>query len=398
MPALPRDLACYTRILARQKAVRTKAGGLSSALTVTPVRFLRPLRGVTPPHLSHRQGYRLCVAIVTIFAGSVLTATAAFAGNDSFTTNATPTVRMDMEIAALLAKVEQLISDGRIIGPDDDTAQKTWNVVETRATPASPGARMALSLFVAHWGSRAVDEEKAGLATTASYLKLFAGFATDLLARSEASAASAPQGTTPRPLAEDQSAPGTSIETPRAAAVDARTPGPLGRLPAPRGQKVVPTAGLGTAKTGQPLGEPAVANASTLNHAPDPNATRSTAAAGRPPTFALAVVPASPPATVVPAAPAQLTADVYARRGDDMLAIKDISAARKFYEYAANAGSARAAAALARTLDPVFITQLGALGLKPDPTLAAAWYRKAASLGDRDAEARLHALSTDAAK
>jgi hypothetical protein len=166
MPALPRDLACYTRILARQKAVRTKAGGLSSALTVTPVRFLRSLRGVTPPHLSHRQGYRLCVAIVTIFAGSVLTATVAFAGNDSFTTNATPTVRMDMEIAALLAKVEQLISDGRIIGPDDDTAQKTWNVVETRATPASPGARMALSLFVAHWGSRAVDEEKAGRATT----------------------------------------------------------------------------------------------------------------------------------------------------------------------------------------------------------------------------------------
>jgi hypothetical protein len=397
VPALPQDLACYTRILARQKVVRTKADGLSSALTVKLVRFLRSLRGVTPPHLSHRQGYRLCVAIVTIFAGSVLTATVAFAGNDSLTTNATPAVRMDMEIAALLAKVEQLISDGRIISPYDDNAQKTWNVVETRATPASPGARMALSLFVAHWRSRAVDEEKAGRATTASYLTLFAEFATDLLARSEASAASAPQGTTPRPLAEDHSAPGTSIETPRAAAGDARTPGPLGRLPAPRGQKVAPTAVLGTAKTGQPLGEPAVANASADSRAPDPNATRSTAAAGRPPTFALAV-PASPPATVVPAAPAQLTADVYAKRGDDMLAIKDISAARKFYEYAANAGSARAAAALARTLDPVFITRMGALGPKPDPTLAAAWYRKAASLGDRDAEARLHALSTDAAK
>ena len=81
-----------------------------------------------------------------------------------------------------------------------------------------------------------------------------------------------------------------------------------------------------------------------------------------------------------------------------MLAIKDISAARKLYEYAVNAGSARAATALARTLDPAFITQLGAVGLKPDPTLAAAWYRKAASLGDRDAEARLHTLSTDAAK
>src|SRR3984957_12479858 len=159
---------------------------------------------MTTPHHSHRDKCRLCVAIVTIFAGSVLMATTAFADNEPSTTNAAPTVRMDMEIAALLARVEQLISDGRIIGPDDDTAQKTWNVVETRATPASPGARMALSLFVAHWGSRAVDEEKAGRATTASYLKLFAGFATDLLARSEASAASPPQGTTRRPPAEDQ--------------------------------------------------------------------------------------------------------------------------------------------------------------------------------------------------
>jgi Sel1 repeat len=361
------------------------------------VRFPWSLRAMTTPHHSHRDKCRLCVAIVTIFAGSVLMATTAFADNEPSTTNAAPTVRMDMEIAALLARVEQLISDGRIIAPNDDNAQKTWNVVEMRATSASPGVRMALSSFAAHWRSRAVDEEKAGRSTTASYLKLFAEFATDLAARSEALAASAPQGTTPRPLAEGQSAPGASIETPRAAAGDAQTPGPLARLPAPRGQKVAPTAGLGTAKTEQPLGEPAVANASTDNRVPDLNATRSKAAAGRLPTLDLAV-PAVPLATVVPAPSAQLTADASARRGDDMMAIKDISAARKYYEYAANAGSARAAAALARTLDPAFMTQLGAVGLKPDPTLAATWYRKAASLGDRDAEARLHALNTDAAR
>ena len=81
----------------------------------------------------------------------------------------------------------------------------------------------------------------------------------------------------------------------------------------------------------------------------------------RPPTLALAVT-ASPLATVTPAASAQLTADVYAKRGDDMLAIRDISAARKYYEYAANAGSARAAAALARTLDPAFMHELGVEG------------------------------------
>ncbi len=69
-----------------------------------------------------------------------------------------------------------------------------------------------------------------------------------------------------------------------------------------------------------------------------------------------------------------------------MLAQKDISAARKFYEYAANAGSARAATALARTYDPAFAAQLGELGLRPDPALAAAWYRKAAELGGPPAQ------------
>jgi hypothetical protein len=333
--------------------------------------------------------------MMTILAGSVLMA--AFAGNDSLTPNAPPTARVDMEIAARLAKVEQLISDGRIIAPYDDNAQKTWQVVEMQATLATPGARMALRLFATHWRSRAIDEEKAGRVTTATYLKVFSEFATDLLERTrEASPASAPQGTTPRPSGEGQSAPSTSIEAPRTAVGDARAPRALSRVSAPRGQGVLSAARLGTAKTEQPLDEPAVPNASTDDHVSDPNARRSTAAAGRPPTLAFSV-PTLPPATVTPAAPAQLTADLYARRGDDMLAINDISAARKLYEYAANAGSARAAAALARTLDPAFFAQLGALGLKPDPTLAAVWYRKAASLGDRDAEARLHALSTDPA-
>jgi TPR repeat protein len=69
-----------------------------------------------------------------------------------------------------------------------------------------------------------------------------------------------------------------------------------------------------------------------------------------------------------------------------MLAQRDISAARKFYEYAANAGSARAATALARTYDPSYATQMGELGLQPDPALAAVWYRKAAALGGPPAQ------------
>jgi TPR repeat protein len=76
----------------------------------------------------------------------------------------------------------------------------------------------------------------------------------------------------------------------------------------------------------------------------------------------------------------------YAARGDAMLAHRDISAARKFYEFAANAGSARAALALARTYDPGFAAQLGQVGLRPDPGLAAVWYHKAAELGGNPAQ------------
>jgi TPR repeat protein len=75
-----------------------------------------------------------------------------------------------------------------------------------------------------------------------------------------------------------------------------------------------------------------------------------------------------------------------------MASIKDISAARKYYEYAANAGSARAATSLARTYDPDFAARLG---LRPDPVMAAHWYRKAAALGNPDAEARLRILTNN---
>jgi TPR repeat protein len=85
-------------------------------------------------------------------------------------------------------------------------------------------------------------------------------------------------------------------------------------------------------------------------------------------------------------------------RGNAMLASNDISAARRFYMYAARAGSALAAMALAETYDPAFLKRLTVIGLQPDPELAAEWYGKAAALGDRQAEARLRTLVLNAAK
>jgi TPR repeat protein len=110
------------------------------------------------------------------------------------------------------------------------------------------------------------------------------------------------------------------------------------------------------------------------------------------------IVPDAPPAASPPAAREPAIAAWYAGRGDEMLARKDISAARKFYEYAADEGSARAANALARSFDPSFIAQFGVVGLRPDPAAAAAWYRRAAAMGDPGAEARLLTPGTEPAK
>ena len=91
-------------------------------------------------------------------------------------------------------------------------------------------------------------------------------------------------------------------------------------------------------------------------------------------------------------------AELYAARGDEMLEFRDLSAARRFYETAANAGSGRAAMALGRTYDPAFLSQMQVIGLRPDPALAATWYRRAADLGVPEAAAELRALTTNAAR
>lgn len=68
------------------------------------------------------------------------------------------------------------------------------------------------------------------------------------------------------------------------------------------------------------------------------------------------------------------------RRGDALLAIGDISGARRFYERAAEAGSPEAAIAAGRTHDPAVLATLGARGIRPDPEAAATWYRRAEAL------------------
>lgn len=75
------------------------------------------------------------------------------------------------------------------------------------------------------------------------------------------------------------------------------------------------------------------------------------------------------------------------RRGHEMAAVMDLSAARLLYRRAAEGGSAEAAYALGRTYDPAIMTGLSVAQADKDEALR--WYRRAAAGGDAAAKAAL---------
>jgi len=80
------------------------------------------------------------------------------------------------------------------------------------------------------------------------------------------------------------------------------------------------------------------------------------------------------------------------KRGDTMLRQGNVIAARMLFSRAVDAGLSIAALKLADTYDPEFINDHNLIGIKGDPLQAEAWYRRAAALGEKDAERRLKLL------
>jgi len=76
--------------------------------------------------------------------------------------------------------------------------------------------------------------------------------------------------------------------------------------------------------------------------------------------------------------------EVLIDRGDLLLRRGDVIAARSFYERAAPSGSARAAIGIARTFDPLFLMQLGVVGVLGDPERAAFWYGVASEAANKE--------------
>ena len=80
------------------------------------------------------------------------------------------------------------------------------------------------------------------------------------------------------------------------------------------------------------------------------------------------------------------------RRGNESLRVGDIISARRFYEFAASAGIAEAATAVALTYDPAYLKAAGVRGVKANADTARDWYEKAARQGDAQAARRLQSL------
>jgi hypothetical protein len=79
-------------------------------------------------------------------------------------------------------------------------------------------------------------------------------------------------------------------------------------------------------------------------------------------------------------------------RGDELLAISDVSSARLFFARGAAQGNTQAMTAMASTYDPLMLASRNVRNVHPEPRRAISWYRRAAAAGDATAEGRLRAL------
>ncbi len=285
-------------------------------------------------------------------------------------TRGSAAVPADNTVQALLQQVLRQVTHGQTAAPEGDNAIATWKSLLSVVIPPSPAAAKAMTDFVRDARQRAAEEQAAGRTMTAMDLSLFAAEATDILRGQRL----APEGS-----------PDAAADT----TAGAPTPGQDAQeAPSSRAQETPPPS---NPVRDAPADDNSAGKLALRSEAPGP-----APSAGESGSAALA--PALPPAAPPRTAAQQAAAAAAVNRGDAMMAMKDISAARGFYAYAANAGDARAAAALAETYDPVVLRRLNVIGPKPDPALAAEWYRRASALGDRSAEARIQTLQAEAAK
>jgi hypothetical protein len=244
--------------------------------------------------------------------------------------------QVDQPIESLLRLVEQKIVTDHTSSPAGDSAVDAWKQV-IHVIPATDPVRVgnALTTFAIHMRRRAAEAQKAGNTTVAEDMSVFASQAEGLKAHSLA------------PGTATVTAPQPADEPPKVEPLAAAVPPKVEPLAA----AVPPRVGPQTAAVPPKVG--------SQSAAVSPKVEPPTAAV--PPKFeplAAAMPPITPPPLQPPAN--RSAAEFYAWRGDLMLARKDVAAARKYYEQAASAGSARAAMQLARLNDSGLVAQSNA--------------------------------------
>jgi hypothetical protein len=197
--------------------------------------------------------------------------------------------------------------------------------------------------------------------------------------------AAAEETRTPAAVAADEPAAPVRPEPTTIAAADPATVA----TPAPAPAVDPPAPPVMVAPTPDPVVAAPAPAPSAEPPAPPPAAAVVVAAAPAP--VAPRVASAASPKPVAPAMPAAQI-EQFRKRGDELLATGDIAAARLFYEGAAGAGDARAALALGKTHDPLFLEQVHARGVPPDQAKAVDWYRAAEARGNAEATKRLETL------
>jgi hypothetical protein len=81
------------------------------------------------------------------------------------------------------------------------------------------------------------------------------------------------------------------------------------------------------------------------------------------------------------------------QRGEQLIGLGDIAAARLMFARAAKVGDARSALALGASYDPGVLKKLGVIGIAANAELARDWYAKASGLGSREAAQRIERLA-----
>ncbi len=307
-------------------------------------------------------------------------------------TYAAPVVRNGspdpLEITDLLARIELQIADARTWSPPDDNAVDTFRAIVNLLPEASASDLRAIQSLPSRFAALSQTAEAAGRHEEAQrfliWARAFATLPMELTRRPTQPAPGASEANTaPAHEAPSAAASSPSLPTTTDGALDTGKAGAQGTVP------------LGSLGTGAPASQRSTPPAAVAGIAPE---RRSEPA---PPPAAASLPPPQDAAGLQPLmrlaepSPSLSTVALLMRRGAAMQRLGDVSAARLFYERAAMAGSAQAATAMGKTFDPVYLEQMGARGVTPDPDSAATWYRKAVALGDREAESLLRGLGRE---